>query len=102
MIILLIKSYFIILLSIGLFSVTIFLLGLYFILKKSTLGESKTNFNKDITAIAGDDIIATQFDLARAYIETGNGSQAKNILKSIVAQGNAEQRQEAKHLLSLL
>lgn len=57
---------------------------------------------KDITAIAGDDIIATQLDLARAYIESGRKRLAKKILEFVILKGNTSQQQEARNLLGLI
>lgn len=55
--------------------------------------------SKDIETIAGFDVMTTQLDLARAYIETGRKNLAKNILNNVVLHGNAEQQVEAKRLL---
>lgn len=122
-----IKNYFIMLLSIGCISLFIFLMGLYLILRKkptrkqpSSLVQSlpvnihvteknvtekmvSTNdFVKDSSAIAGDNILATQLDLARAYIETGAWSFAKNILESVKQHGDGMQQKEAQALLHFL
>lgn len=115
MITLLIKSYLFIFLSLGLGAVLIFIVGLYFILKSArkpqqkakSLKEDDTISNRqrmiitshDINAIAGDDAIATQLDLARAYIETGRQQLAKNILSYVVKQGSIVQQQEAQRWL---
>ena len=49
---------------------------------------------------AGDeDEISTKLDLARAYIDMGDGDGAKEILSEVVAEGNDEQQQEAKALI---
>jgi FimV-like protein len=53
----------------------------------------------DIAAIAGDDLFATQLDLARAFIESGKKQFAKKILENILESGSADQRQEARLLL---
>lgn len=53
----------------------------------------------DVNAIAGDDKIMTQLDLARAYIETGSKNLAKKILEEIIIQGNFAQQEEARNLL---
>lgn len=53
----------------------------------------------DMAAIAGDDLFATQLDLARAFIESGKKQFAKKILENILEAGNPDQRQEAKSLL---
>ncbi|HVY53925.1 MAG TPA: FimV/HubP family polar landmark protein [Gammaproteobacteria bacterium] len=55
--------------------------------------------SKDIEVIAGDDVMTTQLDLARAYIETDRKNLAKNILHNVMANGSPEQQREAKHLL---
>lgn len=56
--------------------------------------------DQDIAAIAGDDIIATQLDLARAYLEIGNHSAAAKLLEMVAGQGNPVQQEEAKTLSS--
>ena len=55
--------------------------------------------SSDISAIAGDDVIATQLDLARAYIETGRYILAKKILDHARDHGNKIQQKEAYLLL---
>ena len=54
--------------------------------------------NRHITAIAGEDIFATQLDLARAYIEAGRIELAKKIILFVLEKGSAIQMQEAKIL----
>ena len=56
----------------------------------------------DIRAIAGEDVISTQLDLARAYIEIGKKQLAQKILDHAIKQGNLIQRQEAHQLLKNL
>src|SRR5438445_12840789 len=41
-----------------------------------------------VSAIAGDDVITTQLDLARAYIEMDQKKLAKEILAQVIKQGN--------------
>lgn len=53
-------------------------------------------------AIAGEDKLATQLDLARAYIETGKTQLAKKILLFVLEKGALPQQQEAKRLLGIL
>src|SRR3990167_4505749 len=55
--------------------------------------------SKDIETIAGDDIMVTQLDLARAYLETDRKNLAKSILNNVIMHGAALQKQEAKILL---
>jgi FimV-like protein len=128
MIFLIIKNYFDILLPIGIVSIFAFIIGLYFILRNSTSFanlEATTTIKKDypnkdnllinneksqdnaelidnLIAIAGDDVVTTQLDLAHAYIETGKKSLAKPILESVVSQGTVSQQNEAKQLLNTL
>ena len=45
-----------------------------------------------------EDEIATQLDLARAYIEIGDKQSARGILDEVMASGNAEQKQQAEAL----
>ncbi len=93
------KSYSTIILAIGSISLILFSLGLRVILKPANARDQQA-FD-DLNAIAGDDVFATQLDLARAYVETGNAALAKSILKSVAKQGSAKQREEAKRLLRL-
>ncbi len=67
--------------------------------KADTIPSSTILTNKDIEMVAGDDIITTQLDLARAYAEMGKKQLAKSILQSVVKQGKPEQQQEARQLI---
>jgi FimV-like protein len=58
--------------------------------------------SKDIETIAGDDVLTTQLDLARAYIETERKALAKNILNNVILQGSLEQQAEARGLMEKL
>ena len=49
---------------------------------------------------SADDEIATQLDLAKAYVELGDKDNARTILDEIIAIGNAEQKQQAQELLN--
>lgn len=114
MITLIIKSYLMTMLAVLVGSLGLFFTGLYFIFKtnkpaKKTQPEPKskpispvTITSNDITAIAGDDVIATQLDLARAYIETGKQQLAKKILQYAIEHGSDKQQQEAHSLLGLI
>lgn len=53
----------------------------------------------DMHAIAGDDVVATKLDLAKAFIETGKRDAAVDILNAVIAQGSHIQKAEAKKLL---
>lgn len=104
MIALFIKCYLNILVTIGISSICAFFLGLYFIFK-FTASRKKIAINtvpEDFSAIAGDDVVVTQLDLARAYIETDKKLLAKQMLESVIAQGNAIQKNEAQRLLNII
>jgi len=46
-----------------------------------------------------EDEIATRLDLAKAYVELGDGESAKLILEEVITEGNASQRQQAQELM---
>jgi FimV-like protein len=98
MISLILKSYMNVLLAVGIGSLLLFISGLVFIFGRHT---SVSTTDGELQAIAGDDLIATQLDLARAYIETANADLAKSILKKVLKQGNKGQQDEARELLAL-
>ncbi len=56
--------------------------------------------SSDIRAIAGDDMIATQLDLARGYIEMSKSNLAKKILKHVTEHGTPHQQQQAAILMN--
>jgi FimV-like protein len=58
--------------------------------------------SQDIKAIAGDDVMATQLDLARAYLEMNKKSLAKKILTHVEQNGTQEQRRTATQLMTQL
>jgi len=66
---------------------------------KKKSAKHKVHIDPEIHAIAGDDLVTTQLDLARAYIEMDNRRLAKEILKEVMKQGDAKQKQEAERLL---
>ncbi|HUR40859.1 MAG TPA: FimV/HubP family polar landmark protein [Verrucomicrobiae bacterium] len=47
----------------------------------------------------GGDESSTKLDLARAYIDMGDGDMARSLLNEVTQQGNPEQQKEAKELL---
>jgi pilus assembly protein FimV len=49
-----------------------------------------------------EDEIASQLDLAKAYVELGDSDNAKTLLNEIIAAGNDEQRQQAQEILQEL
>lgn len=58
--------------------------------------------NVNLEAIAGEDVMTTQLDLARTYIEMGQKDLASSILKKVKRRGNNSQRGEAKRLIETL
>lgn len=75
------------------------LLLILFILK---LEKSPTpTSSQDIHAIAGDDVMATQLDLARAFLEMDKKALAMPILAEVKRHGNPLQKQEAQQLCEL-
>jgi FimV-like protein len=116
MIYLIIKSYLILFFLVIAGAMSLFFGCLYLIFKprkkkkrlalQTPLPEKKTKqkgphviTSHDINAIAGDDVLSTQLDLARAYIETGKLQLAKKILMYVIEKGSSSQQQEARHLL---
>jgi len=66
-------------------------------------GEDQTVFvgrSADTEEQSDEDEIATQLDLAKAYIELGDTDNARTILNEIISVGNDQQRQQAEELLS--
>src|SRR5690606_34880802 len=111
-----IDSFDIIMVSAAAGLVGFFVYGLYKVIKpiktrkRKAQNEATVNPNvvkfvvtsSDISAIAGDDVMATQLDLARAYVETGRYALAKKILDHVREHGNHVQQQEADHLLNTI
>lgn len=119
MLLAIIQSYLTLLVSIGLASLGILIIGLYFIFRKPTPKQTivDDDFDEevetvlisepvpmaegydDLIAISGEDVMTTQLDLARAYIETGKNEAAQDILHYVIEQGNETQQAEAQQLM---
>lgn len=82
--------------------ISFFALFILIILLLNPKKESTQLNSQDMSAIAGEDVCVTQIDLARAYIELGKTMLAKEMLESVVSQGNHDQQQVARELLSTL
>lgn len=125
-----IKSYSSIIIAIGSAALFFFMLGSYLILKlsrgkhpveememieeaesapranipkKARRVSEKTILSEtlsDVSAISGEDPVATQLDLAKAYIESDKGQLAKIILTAVIRSGNSAYKDEAQRLLS--
>ena len=125
MILAFIKTYLSLIISLLAPSVFMIAGGIYLIFKPSKLASASTNITKpvlaqavpevtrpkkltakqllqDLTAIAGEDILLTQLDLAQAYIDSGKKDLARNILQNVLAQGSALYQQEARQLLNCI
>lgn len=70
--------------------------------KKKQRASKNIITSHDIRAIAGEDMMATQLDLARAYIEVGKLHLAQQILDHVSRHGTLTQHQEAEQLLNTL
>jgi FimV-like protein len=64
--------------------------------------EERQTTSRNFNAIAGDDVMATQLDLAKAYIEMGQKDLAITILKNVKRKGNDSQFAEAERLIKTL
>jgi FimV-like protein len=102
----LIHLYWNVLLPIGIGSLLLFCKGLFLLLRKTPTVEpvviQAVQPPADLEAIAGDDVITTQLDLARALIETGRNQSAKELLQYVAEQGNAAQQAKAHQLMAQL
>lgn len=58
--------------------------------------------SQDIRAIAGEDVMHTQLDLAKAYIELGKNKLAKKILQHVLQNGNTDHKKAAEQLIANL
>lgn len=64
--------------------------------------ESDISDDDDFDFLEGTDEAATKLDLARAYIDMGDGDGAKDILEEVALEGSEAQKQEAQDLLKTL
>lgn len=90
-------------------AVLVFLIFALTSTKKTKLSQKPVSTKKpltitsqDLKAIAGDNVITTQLDLARAYIEMGKTQLAKKILEHVLNHGDDVQRKDASKLISAL
>ena len=63
----------------------------------SQLGQSGLN---ELAGVGANEEVATKLDLARAYEEMGDLAGARELLREVVNEGNAEQREKAKGILA--
>lgn len=69
---------------------------------RAEAGRKNEIANYDISAIAGDDVMVTQLDLARAYIEMGKIQLAQQLLQNVIRDGDVKYQEEARQLLQSL
>ena len=50
----------------------------------------------------GEDEVQTKIDLAQVYMEMGDAESARGFLEAVLAEGDAEQREAAREMLSKL
>ena len=50
----------------------------------------------------GEDEVQTKIDLAQGYMEMGDAESARGFLEAVLAEGDAEQREVAREMLSKL
>ncbi|MES1944278.1 Tfp pilus assembly protein FimV-like protein [Salinisphaera sp. PC39] len=63
------------------------------------IADDETGEPAGASSDADDDEVATQLDLARAYLDMGEPDMARSLLDEVKSKGNAEQRREAEELL---
>jgi FimV-like protein len=56
----------------------------------------------ELRAIAGDDVISSQLDLAKAYIEMNQKKIARDMLDSVIKKGSSHQQDAARLLIQSL
>jgi len=64
------------------------------------LEQALTGDDDDFDFLGDTDENATKLDLAKAYIDMGDSEGARDILQEVMSEGNPQQQQEAKQLLS--
>lgn len=66
------------------------------------LDDFEIDAGDDTSAISGgDEGVAGQLDLARAYVDMGEGDMARPLLEEVLQSGDTAQRQEAQRLLDI-
>ena len=64
--------------------------------------DALTGLELDDLELSVDDRVATKLDLAKAYMDLGDLEGAGSMLDEVLSEGNADQRKEAKQLISEL
>ncbi len=58
------------------------------------------DFDDDLDSLVGGDEVATQLELAQAYVDMGDQAGAKDILDDVIANGSEAQQSEAQAILA--
>lgn|GEM_PF-1722982 len=69
---------------------------------KKSLAVEASPLNRTMKTVAGEDVYASQLDLARAYIDMDDMKSAEEALQNVINSGNDKQAEEAKQLLGKL
>ena len=64
--------------------------------------DSETGLELDGLELSMDDRVAAKLDLAKAYMDLGDLEGAGSMLDEVLLEGNADQKKEAKQLISEL
>jgi pilus assembly protein FimV len=64
--------------------------------------EDHTALDASVTDLTDNDELETKMDLAKAYLDMGDGDSARTIAQQVLAQGSAAQKQAAQALLDQL
>lgn len=65
--------------------------------------ESDDGLDADLEDAFGEvDEVGTKLDLAKAYVDMGDGDGARSILDEVLEEGDADQKKQAEELLSQL
>jgi pilus assembly protein FimV len=62
--------------------------------------QAKESNGEDLVIATEGNEMSTKLDLARAYLDMGDGDGARQILEEVVAEGTIEQGEEARTLLA--
>ena len=66
---------------------------------EQTDGDFDTDLDEGMDFLADTDESDTKLDLARAYIDMGDGDGARDILSEVLQDGNEQQKSEAQSLM---
>ena len=67
--------------------------------EKGDITEAEEDDTPDDMTEEEEDMVQNKLELARAYLELGDGENVRSILQEVLSEGNAAQREEARQLL---